>query len=129
LFAAGQGRVVGVTDEPDGHSGFVSQVIKRLPYLPGECVGNVNVLVLVPQWHDEIPDAHSGRTAVRVSHFAEGLHAAHFYNLDARVRVVRPLPERLVARQMALGCIARLGRNDLADARRSGHHQEADNQQ
>jgi hypothetical protein len=45
-----------------------------------------------------------------------------------QIRILRPLPECLVAGKMPLDRLARLGRVDLSGARRGGH-QESDNQQ
>jgi len=112
---------------------FVSQIVERLSDLPDESVGNGNVLVLIQQWHNQVPDTHPRCLAVRVSHFADGLHSAHFYELDVvgvvgRVGVLRPLPERLIARQMVLNRIARLGRGDLSGGHRRGHYRESKDQ-
>ena len=103
LVAAGQRRVVGVADEPDRHALLVLQVVERLPDLSGEGFGNRNVLVLVPQWHDEVPDARPRRLAFLESHLADGLHPAHLDALDVigHIRVERPFPEFLVG-QMPL---------------------------
>jgi hypothetical protein len=65
------------------------------------------------------------------SHFTDGLHAADLDTLDVigLIRVERPLLDCLVAGEMPLGLLARLGCVDLADAHGGRHHQESDNQQ
>ncbi len=82
LVAAGQRRVVGVADEPDRHVLLVPQVVERLPDLFDEVFGNGSGLVLVPQWHDEVPDARPPRMAFPVSQLADGLHPADLDALD-----------------------------------------------
>ena len=131
LIAAGQRRVVRVADEPDRHALLVPQVVERLLDLFGESVGNGNVLVLVPQWHDEVLDARPRRLAFLVSHLADVLHSADLDALEVigPIRVERPFLHCLVAGQMPLDRFARLGRVDLADAHRGRHDQESDNQQ
>ena len=75
---------------------------------------------------DEVPDARPRRLAFLESHLADGLHPADLDALDVTrsVRVVRPFPECLVAGQMPLDRLARLGRVDLTGARRGGHHKD-----
>src|SRR4029453_12531319 len=94
LVAAGQRRVVGIADEPDRHAPLVPQVVERLPDLFGEGFGDGNVLVLVPQWHDEVPDTHPRRLAFLESHLADILHPTHLDALDVtgHIRVYRPFP-------------------------------------
>ena len=110
---------------------LVPQVIERLPDLPAESIGNRSGLVLVPQWRNEVPDAHPRCLAFPVSHFANVLRPADFDELGfiALLRVVRPVPKGLVAGQMPLDRLVGLGRVDLADARRRGHQQESGDQQ
>jgi hypothetical protein len=117
--------------KPDRHSPLVPQVVESLPDLFGEGIGNVSVFVLVPQWHDEVPDACPRRLAFPVSHFANRLRPADLDELGfiGPIRVVRPFPKGLVARQVPLDRLAGLGRVDLADARGGGHHQESGDQQ
>jgi hypothetical protein len=87
----------------------------------------MSVLVLVPQWHDEVPDARPRRLAFPVAHFANGLRPADLDDLGfiGPFEVVRPFPKGLVAGQVPLDRLAGLGRVDLADARGGGHHQES----
>ncbi len=131
LVRASERRIVRVADEPDCHSPLVPQVVESLPDLFGRAIRNGSVFVLVPQWHDEVPDARPRRLAFPVSHFANGLRPADLDELGfiGPLRVVRPFPKGLVARQMPLDRLAGLGRVDLADARRGGHHQESRDQQ
>ena len=131
FIAAGQRRIVCVADEPDRHALLIPQVIERLLDLFGKSVGNRNVLVLVPQWHDEVLDARPRRLAFLVSHLADVLYAADLDALEVigPIRVERPLLHCLVAGQMPLHRLGRLGRVDLADARRGRRDQESDNQQ
>ena len=131
LVAAGQRRVVGVADEPDRHALLVPQVVERLPDLSGEVFGNGSGLVLVPQRRDEVPDARPRRLAFLESHLADGLHPADLDALDViglHSAFERPFPECLVAGQMPLDRLARLGRVDLTGARGGGHHEESDKQ-
>src|SRR4029077_11436894 len=117
LVAAGQRRVVSVADEADRHAPLVPQVVERLPNLFGEGVGNGSGLVLVPHWHDEVPDAHPWGVAFPVAHFANGLRPADLDELGftCRLRVMRPFTKRLITGQVPLGWLTRLGGVDLAE--------------
>src|SRR5215470_17709444 len=114
LVAASQGRIVRVADELDRHAPLVPQIVESLTDLSGEGIGNGSVFVRVPQWHDEVPDARPRRLAFLVSHFANGLRPADLDELGftGRIRLVRPFPKSLVARQMPLDRFAGLGRVD-----------------
>jgi len=90
-----------------------------------------SVLVLVPQWRDEVPERASvafGLPCDRI--LANGLYPADLDELGliGRIRVMRPFP-KVCRWTMPLDRLAWLGGVDLADARRGGRHQESDNQQ
>src|SRR5215510_10653426 len=112
LVATSQRRVVCIADEPDRHVSLVPHVVECLPDLSAEAFGNRTVLVLVPQWHDKVPDAHAWRLAFLESHLADVLLPTHLNTLDVigSIRVYRPFPELLVAGKMPLDRLARPGR-------------------
>src|SRR5258708_10727197 len=118
LVGARQRRVVSVADEADRRVPLVPQVVERLPNLFSEGVGNGSGLVLVPHWHDEVPDAHPRRVAFPVAHFANGLHPADLDELGftGRLRVMRPFTKGLISGQMPLDRLAWLVPADLTDA-------------
>src|SRR5215470_9822003 len=130
LVAASKRRVVSVANKPDRYTLLVSQVLECLPDLSGEGIRNGNVLVLIPQWHDEIPNAGPRRLAFPVSHFANGLHSANLDDLDfiRRVRVVRPFAKGLIGGKMPFDWLAGLNRVDLTGGSRGGRQQESNDQ-
>src|SRR5262245_26577107 len=131
LVAARQWRIVGVADEPDRYALLIPHVVERLLDLFGEVFGNGNVLVLVQQWRDEVPDAHARRLTFSESHFADFFHAADRDALDIGIRLIpicSPFAKCLVGGQVPLDLLAWFDVVDLTRTRGSGHHEKSDKQ-
>src|SRR6185369_5760267 len=103
LVAAGQWSVVGVADETNRYVLFATQIIESLADLSAEVFGDGNVLVVIPQRHNEISNAGPRRIPVPVSHLADGFYSADLDALDviSFTRIVSPFPECLVSGQMS----------------------------